>query len=311
MKRLPICLLIILPGLLPAQSLPQGGVDGILCAFRHYPIVAIGEIHSVRQASDFYDLLVRNREFQKTVNDIVIEFASRRSQPILDRYINGENVAPDELRQVWRDTTKVFAFESPIYAHFLATVREVNTNLPPGKRLRVLAGDSWIDWSTVTTHAQWELYQPNNRSFAHVIENEVLDHGQRALVILGSGHVMKDTDPNREPDVTTLVERAHPGTMYVVKMSFKQPAQPNVPPAPVLLPWPRVNLPNGQAIIVGAYADGLLYLGPEPITVAPDWTEYQSDPHYLAELNRRARIEWGCGFELERLRNSLPPCSAN
>jgi hypothetical protein len=69
----------------------------------------------------------------------VIEFGTRLSQPILDRYINGEEVPPAELQQVWRNTTKVFAFESPIYAQLLAAVREVNRDLPPAQRLRVIA----------------------------------------------------------------------------------------------------------------------------------------------------------------------------
>lgn len=308
MKRLTAFLIAIFPILLRPQSLPQDGVTGIVHAFEAHPIVAIGEIHSIRQASDFYDSLVRNPEFQKTVNDIVIEFASRRSQPVLDRYINGENVSPDELRQVWRNTTKAFAFESPIYAHFLSTVREVNAGLSPGKRLRVLAGDSWIDWSTVTTHEQWESYQPNNRSFTQVIENEVLNKGQRALVILGSGHVIRNTDSQGQPDTTMLVERVHPGAMFVAIMSLQKPAQTGLLTPPVLMPWPRVSLPNGQKIVAGAYGDALLYLGSTSTPVPPDWAEYQNEPRYMEELNRRARIEWGCSFVLERFQTGQGAC---
>lgn len=284
---------------------------GVVQAFRYHPVVAIGEIHSLQQAGDFYDSLISNQEFQKTVNDIVIEFASRRSQSTLDRYINGEDVPANELRQVWENTTKVFAFESPIYAHFLATVREVNSHLPPAKRLRVLAGDSWIDWSRVTTHEQWESYQPNNRSFAFVIEKEVLDKGQRALVILGSGHVIKDTNPHVEADTTMLVERAHPRSMYVVIMSVRKPLQTSSLPPPVLLPWARVRLPNGQEIIAGAYADALLYLGSPPIPAPPNWAELQNEPQYLKELSRRARIQWGCDFILERFEKNEFPCPSN
>lgn len=306
-RRIPILLLTLLPALLPGQTLPEGGVKGIVDAFLHYPVVAIGEIHSIQQAGDFYDSLVRNPEFQHRVNDIVIEFASRRSQPILDRYISGGDVSPGEL-QVWRNTTKVFAFESPIYAHLLETVREVNAHLPPAKRLRVLAGDSWIDWSKVTTHEQWESLQPNNRSFAYVIEKEVLDRGQRALVILGSGHLMKDTDPNREPDATMLVERARPGSMYVVLMTVRKPAGTSSPAPPALLRWPPVRLPDGREMIAGSYADALLYVGPAPIPASPDWAEYRNEPEYLEQLNRRARIEWGCDFALERFEKGESPC---
>jgi len=130
----------------------QNAVRGIVDAFDRFPIVAIGEGHSLRQAGDFYAALVRDTGFQRKVNDIVIEFGSRLSQPILDRYVNGEEVPLADLQHVWRNTTKVFAFESPVYAHLLKVVRDANRGLPKPHRIRVLAGDSPIDWTMVTTH---------------------------------------------------------------------------------------------------------------------------------------------------------------
>jgi uncharacterized iron-regulated protein len=124
------------------EPVPFDAIQSIVRAFDRYPMVAIGESHWLKEAGDFYVALVRDKGFQSKVNCIMIEFASRRSQPIVDRYINGEDVAQTELQQVWRDTTKVFSWESPIYRRLLASVREVNRSLPPERRLRVLAGDS-------------------------------------------------------------------------------------------------------------------------------------------------------------------------
>jgi len=77
---------------------------------------------------------------------------------------------------------------------------------------------------------------------------------------------------------------------------------------PVLLSWPKLALPNGEKMLVGDYGDALLYLGNPPVIAEPDWASYQRDPEYLKELDRRARIEWGCGFDLQRIRNGLPHC---
>jgi hypothetical protein len=308
MRRLQLLFLCVVSTLAQAQLPSDDAKTRLIHAFRHYPIVAIGEQHWIMQAGQFYDFLVQDPDFQKAANAIVIEFASRRSQPVLDQYISGGDVPPEQLRQVWRDTTKVFAFESPIYAHLLAAIREVNIHLPPDKRLRVLAGDSGIDWATVTKHEQWERYQPNDRSFAEVINRQVLDKKKKALVILGSNHLMKTTDSHHEPTTTDLVERVHPGSMYVVAMSFRKPAQSMKIAPPVLLPWPTLVLPNGETMLVGDYADALLYLGNPPVTAEPDWASYPRDPGYLKELDRRARIEWGCGFDLQRIRDGLPHC---
>lgn len=94
-------------------------------------------------------------------------------------------------------------------------------------------------------------------------------------------------------------------------MSVRKPPQTGLPDPPALLPWPPVLLPTGQGIIAGPYADALLYLGPAPIPAPPDWAELQNDPRYLEELNRRARIEWGCNFILERFEKGESPCPPN
>ena len=286
------------PGTL--QPKPQNAIRGIVVAFDRFPIVAIGEGHSLREAGDFYVSLVKDTEFQKKVNDIVIEFGSRLSQPILDRYVNEEDVPLTELQQVWRNTTKVFAFESPIYAELLKTVRDANRELPRAHRIRVLAGDSPINWTKVTTRKQWESYQPNDLSFAEVINDQVLTHKRKALVIMGGSHVSKSADASRDPNTTILVERKHPGTVYVVLLdqTKKHSVEEWNPPAliPTIPPY------------AGDYSDALLYLGENLSWAQPDWQQYRTDPVYLKELDRRARIEWGCSFDLDRFRNGLMPC---
>jgi len=282
------------------QPKPQNAVRGIVDAFDRFPIVAIGEGHSLREAGDFYLSLVKDTGFQKKVNDIVIEFGSQLSQPILDRYVNEGEVPLTELQQVWRNTTKVFAFESPVYAELLKAVRDANRGLPRAHRIRVLAGDSPIDWTKITTHKQWESYQPNDLSFAEVINDQVLAHNHRALVIMGGSHVSKSADPTRDPNTTILVERKHPGTVYVALLdqSKKDSVAEWKPPAlvPTVPPY------------AGDYSDALLYLGENLSWAQPDWKQYRADPVYLKELDRRARIEWGCGFDLDRFRNGQMPC---
>ncbi|MGC2765974.1 MAG: hypothetical protein WB607_10765 [Candidatus Acidiferrum sp.] len=284
------------------QAEPQDAVRAIVHAFDRFPIVAIGERHSLSEVGDFYVSLVKDSGFQAKVNYMVIEFGTRLSQPILDRYIiSGEGVALEELQHVWRDTTKVFAFESPVYAQLLEAVREVNLGLPPARRIRVLAGDSPIDWTKVTTHEQWESYQPNNLSFAEVINEQVLAHNRKALVILGGSHVSKSRDPNRDPNTTTLVERRHPGTVYVVLLAASRQGPASKWRVPSLMPTLK---PPDQ----GDFGDAVLYLGENLTPADPDWQRYRADPIYMKELDRRARIEWGCGFDLNRFINGQLPC---
>src|SRR5690242_7732695 len=104
-----VSLLLAIQSLHGAEPVPTDAVDGIVKLFERYPVVALGEgMHYCREYGEFYTRLVRDPKFQAVVNDIVIEFASRHTQPILDRYLlECADVPQAELKQVWRDYYKV------------------------------------------------------------------------------------------------------------------------------------------------------------------------------------------------------------
>ncbi|HZE89072.1 MAG TPA: hypothetical protein VE404_05960, partial [Verrucomicrobiae bacterium] len=271
-----------------ADAPPVDAVKGIVAAFDRHPVVVIGEAHQLHEAGDFYVRLVKAPSFQALAPDIVVEFASRQSQPILDRYVAGDDVPSEEARRIWRDTTKVAAWESPIYAAWLGAIREVNRGLPPGKRLRVLAGDTAIDWSRITSHEEWAALGDNNVSFADVIVREVLDRERRALVVLGANHVTRAGDRHGGENTTTRLEAKHPGATFVALIHG------------VASPWEVLTLPDGAPpsllpapAAVRESADAILFLGNRDDL---DWAPPLAgtlESAYLAEIDRRSRIEWG------------------
>ena len=275
------------------------GVQGIVAAFGHHPVVMIGEVHGLRPAGEFYVRLIHDRKFQETVEDIVVEFASRNNQPLLDRYIVGEDLPIEEVRHIWRDTTKVASWESPVYAEWLAAIREVNQGLPPNRRLRVLAGDTAVDWQRIDSHADWEALPDNDLSFADVIVNEVLRRGHRALVVLGINHVKKSG--HRDADTTTRVASRYPGSTYVVLLDNGGLLEPAAQELVRLYRFSRnapllcelAGTPLGDSAHLGNEADALLYLGP-PETLTRQFPPAGSlEPTYMKELDRRSRIAWG------------------
>lgn len=289
----------------PAEPPAEEAVGGIVRAFGKYPVVAVGEAHWLRQAGDFYRALVAAPSFRERVNDIVIEFATPRHQALLDRYVGGEEVPAAELCHVWQDTTKVFSWESPIYAELVAAVRDANRGLPPGRRLRVVAGDTPVDWAEIKTHEDWVALGDNNVSFARVIAGEVLAKRRKALVILGSNHLTRSGTRWGTPNATTMVEEKHPGSMFVVLLYAGQPAglegrrAGGKPPCLYPLKGTRLGAePAGRGKLADL-ADALLYLGPKKSlhSSLPDPKSF--DPAYLREVDRRSRIEWGRPFDLE------------
>jgi len=284
----------------PSDSQVVNAVSGIVASFQEHPVVAIGECHWLREAGDFYVRLVRDPGFQGSVQDVVIEFASRNTQPLLDRYIAGEDMPLEDIRRIWRDTTKVASWESPIYAQWLAAIREVNRGLPPSRRLRVLAGDTAIDWRHIQTHAQWADLGDNNVSIANVILGQVLHRKRHALVVLGTNHVVRDEGGN----TTARVEAEYPGSTYValmlcpgtVALAAQELLRSTNPPTPALMRLGGAfyaKPKNHNESSLDKKADALLYLGPPQSLTMQFPPPASLEPEYMKEVDRRSMIEWG------------------
>src|SRR5215472_6642216 len=73
-------------------------IRAIISAFDRVNLVALGERNHLEvNELEFRLKLIRDPAFARKVNDIVIEFANPVHQPILDRFVAGEEVAPGEL----------------------------------------------------------------------------------------------------------------------------------------------------------------------------------------------------------------------
>lgn len=199
-------------------------VDGILAMYADVSIVAIGERHGWRLLHDFFAQLVCDPRFARTVDDVVVEFGNSRLQPIIDAYVNGEEVATTELASVWRESTqRSGVWDNPVYAKFFGLIRAVNAGLPAEQRIRVLAGDPPVDYSTVTRFNDcsdlvptcYEYWiQRRDRNFAEVVTREVTAKGRTALLIAGAGHFMRG-NPD-DPEIAQMLDVDYAAPTFVV-----------------------------------------------------------------------------------------------
>ena len=296
-----------------SQPAPQPALPAVLGLFDRYPLVILAEEHWKRALGDFYVSLVRHPDFPKQAGTLVLECGNSLYQPILDRYENGEDVPFEQISQVWRNTTKVLGWESPIYANLIAAVREVNRGLPPEKKIRVIASDAPIDWSRVRDERDYDKAFGGNTFFASIIEREVLAKNRKALVIMGINHVTRGGDRRGDPDVTTMIEKhAHHCTYVVLLGGVNANSDPTLRGgAPLLYPLRGTSL--GQLMISGRRAedaaDAFLYLPHSGELVAPDWDALPGDKSYFQEVQRRHLIEFGCPLNIEKWKRMQRPCS--
>jgi hypothetical protein len=214
----------ILPGQAPKVRLPDEstGIDGIartlISAFDQADIVALGETHVWRLDTDLRIAVVRHPDFARKVRSIVVEFGSTTEQATLDRYIRGENVSRAQLEQVWKTTTQAAngVWDRPVYAEFLAVVRDVNAKLPADARIRVFGGDP----------GPGDNRSRETAAFS-VLKEQVLQKHGKALVIYGAAHFYRTMPSDylasmgEDVGLVRMLEAGYPSrTLAVIPMGL-------------------------------------------------------------------------------------------
>jgi hypothetical protein len=305
----------------PVSAVPQPAIAGLIDAFRDHAIVAMteGAGHGDLRGHDFRVSLVKDARFAETVNDIVVEFGSARYQDVMDRFVAGEDVPYDVLRQVWQNTTVASAlWDAPIYEEFFRTVRAVNAPLPRARRLRVLLGDPPIDWDQVHTPQDIERWAADrDRHPAQAVEREVLARHRRALLIYGFGHLWRKTEPAPDqpdgqfPTLVRLLERsgarvftvsmvmADIGTLEPGGASWPVPSLVRLRGTPLGLakfrffapaPPPLRDTDPLRDLLMQDQFDAWIYTGPAgPLTVSQLSPALCADPGYMKM--RLARLQ--------------------
>ncbi len=279
-------LLMVIPGISLAQTQPQAkpsgaeptpepAVPAILAAFDKYEVVAMPEAHGMKDIDDFIFSLIRNPAFPKKVNDIEVECGNSLYQPVLDRYIAGEDVPFAEVRKVWRNTTQSMCGESGFFEQFFPLVRAINQKLPPSKRLRVLAGDPPIDWDKVKSFEDAVRFFGRGPSITSVMEKEVLSKHRKALMLFGNHHIFHGAPASS----VSMYERDYPNLTLVINdigpFYRSPPGQSSNPFAT----WPVPSLVLAKGTWLGALDLG--YFLPPPFMMDKDCKVHHEFPRPL------------------------------
>lgn len=196
---------------------PEDATKGILAAFDKYAVVGMSAAHGNKDLDDFILDLIRNPTFPGKIDDVVVECGNTLYQPILDRYISGDDVPLAEVRQVWRNTTQPMCGVSAFYEELFPLVRRINQRLPPEKKLRVLGGDPPIDWRNVKRPEDFGQFTMREESIASVMKKEVLSKHRKALMLFGTAHLYHGGGAGAGfPSAVELYEKDYPGVTLVI-----------------------------------------------------------------------------------------------
>jgi hypothetical protein len=240
---------------------PQPAVSAILSSFDKYEVVAMPQGHGMQDLNDFILSLIRNPAFSEKVNDIEVEFGNSLYQPMLDRYIAGEDVSFTELQKVWRKMGQPASGASGFVEQFFPLVRAMNQKLPPERRLRVLAGDPAVDWDQIKgIQDLMARHFDRETSIASVMEKEVLSKHRKALMLFGTMHLMHGTR-----SAVSLYEKDYPNlTLVISELGIFDTDLPALSSSR-LAKWPIPSLALAKGTWLGALDLG--HFIPPPIRI--------------------------------------------
>ncbi len=292
-------------------------VAGVLSCFDRYDIVAVGEWHGKEEDGDLQVELIRSSDLPKKARNIVVEWGNSLYQDILDRYVKGEIVPDVELKKVWRDTTQSPVMDTADLNNpplLLTEIRSLNKRLPKALKLRVLAGDSPIDWAKVTTKQEFAHFlSSRDEVAADVINREVLQKHEKALVIYGAGHIWRGNTFVKTPNLVSLLDKSFPGRIYTVfRIGGIYPNTEKLekligePTRPILLSLKGTSVGAlnanefiGRDIPVHLFpedfhleqvADAVIYTGRSADTEVRTGMAAEVDPSFAQELSRRKSL---------------------
>ncbi len=312
----------------PADPRPRDALEAVITAFDSHAAVLLGEAHYSVAEHRFIQRLLHDARLPSRINDIAVEFANASYQPLIDRYIAGERVPADSVRQIWENAIVPTAWDYPMYASFFSTVRAINQTLPRGRRLRVLALDPPIPWDSVhktdDIPRRWGYRDP---AWIDVLEREVFSRQRKVLVICGGLHIIRLSPPsNFQPapvdraGLGDALAQLHPGATYSI-----YPVVGTDGAGALVKHWQKNSLANISGTTIGARSshiiipgnvvvfsmvngvrvprelheadyppiermvDALAYYGPDTSLAPRVITSYRNSA-YVAELHRRSAI---------------------
>ena len=226
---------------------------------------------------------------------------------------------------------------------FFPVVRAVNQKVPPDKRIRVLAGDTPIDWDVVKSLKDTMKLPKRDVTAASVLEKEVLSKHRKALMLFGTYHLLHGV----RDDAVGIVEVDYPGVVFVISDLGIFGSNFQTPSSSPFASWPLPSLARttgtwlgstdlGQFLIepiffqgcefrrvvpkeyqrpVAELVDAFIYLGPPDLSLNEQWPiDIAIDDNYRKELTRRDLLmgmpegsHWSHGFEQEAAGGSENP----
>jgi hypothetical protein len=231
MKIIHFILMAVLFGLSCSASAGSNNLaQTVITAFEQHWLVAIGENHRHKELHQEVLNALSHPKFDDDKILIVVEFGNQSYQKQVDDYVLG-NVASKQAVKLALLNTVISPnriWESPVYERFFEQVRDIN--ITTGKTIRIILGDSEVDWSAVTNRQQLRPYYRRAEHMAEMIDKYGYQQGKKVLFLSGGLHTVKQNITREsqygykvaERSVISRIEHKYPDSTFVIRSVAKE-----------------------------------------------------------------------------------------
>ncbi|SON52994.1 hypothetical protein [Vibrio tapetis] len=179
----------------------QNGViqDGVLSPVSYFgnvlsrgSILGVGEAHWYAGLFEEITKIMLSPQLDGLFQKLFVEFGNSAYQELLDSYINGGNVAFDDLSCIWLDSVSFPAWLHPCYGMFFKQVRDANKcrSYP----VQIILSEPPIEWSKVKTDKHLkQLNGLRDQALFHKVNEETKGGKEPAIVFFGAKHILNKT----------------------------------------------------------------------------------------------------------------------
>ena len=204
---------------------PLSFVNDILT--NHHLVIFDDALHHAYEPFEFYRHLILNKEFREKAQYVFLEVFGITSQPYIDNYLNATVKDSTLLLKVFQDNFSGYGWRYETYLDLLATVWDVNQELPEDKKLKVIAVDQPIYWEGIHTRQDYDLFQESligrdyfmYKKITSVLNDFTSD--RKGIFLTNTRHAyknIKNADGHLYWNTATFFNYLHPGKTYSIRI---------------------------------------------------------------------------------------------
>lgn len=199
-----------LRGYIESQGKPPE--DYVIDKFTQHDLVILGEYHRIKQDVELVQNLIPLL-YENGVHNLAMEFGCSANQDRVDRLVTAAAYDPNLARQIMAEFTTSWPYVE--YMDIYKKAWELNAFLPQDAKFRIIH----------LNNCDLDALDEYESHMAGIIQNEVIDRGEKALVYTGAHHSFTryhqlDSDKQEIERMGNILYEQMPGRIYHIILHY-------------------------------------------------------------------------------------------